>query len=111
MRVANLVDRAWPDQPPPPARPIVPHPAELAGRSSADKRAELARGLAARDLAAAVLTLPDSIAWLLNVRGSDIARTPVPLAFAILGADGARRRSSPTRPRSTRGHAPTSGRR
>jgi len=86
-RVANLVDRAWPDQPPPPARPIVPHPVEIAGRSSAEKRAELARGLAARDLAAAVLTLPDSIAWLLNVRGSDIARTPVPLAFAILGAD------------------------
>ena len=86
-RVANLVDRAWPDQPPPPARPIVPHPVELAGRTSAEKRAELARGLAARDLAAAVLTLPNSIAWLLNVRGSDIARTPVPLAFAILGAD------------------------
>ena len=46
VRVANLVDRAWPDQPPPPARPVVPHPDELAGRSSAEKRAELARGLA-----------------------------------------------------------------
>ncbi len=86
-RVANLVDRAWTDQPPPPARPVVPHPDELAGRSSAEKRAELARGLATKGLAAAVLTLPASIAWLLNVRGSDIARTPVPLAFAILGAD------------------------
>ena len=87
-RVANLVDRAWPDQPPPPARPIVAHPLELAGRSSAEKRAELARGLVERDLSAAVLTLPDSIAWLLNVRGADIARTPVPLAFAILDAGG-----------------------
>ena len=87
-RVANLVDRAWPDQPPPPAGPIVPHPVEIAGLTSAEKRAELARGLAGRDLAAAVLTLPDSIAWLLNVRGSDIARTPVPLGFAVLGADG-----------------------
>jgi Xaa-Pro aminopeptidase len=86
-RVANLVDRAWPEQPPPPARPIVPHLEALAGRSSAEKRAELARGLTARDLGAAVLTLPDSIAWLLNVRGADIARTPVPLAFAILAAD------------------------
>ena len=88
VRTANLVDRAWPDQPAPPAEPIVPHPGELAGRASADKRAEIARGLVARDLSAAVLTLPDSIAWLLNVRGSDIARTPVPLAFAILHADG-----------------------
>jgi Xaa-Pro aminopeptidase len=86
-RVANLVDRVWPDQPPPPTNPIVPHPAELAGRTSADKRAALARGLTERDLAAAVLTLPASIAWLLNVRGSDIANTPVPLAFAILHAD------------------------
>jgi Xaa-Pro aminopeptidase len=88
VSVANLVDRAWPDQPPPPANPIVPQPTERAGRDSAAKRAEIARGLVERDLAAAVLTLPDSIAWLLNVRGSDIARTPVPLAFAILDAGG-----------------------
>jgi Xaa-Pro aminopeptidase len=88
VRVGNLVDAAWPDQPPPPAQPIVVHPDERAGRSSAAKRAEIAEGLVKRDLAAAVLTLPDSIAWLLNVRGADIARTPVPLAFAILGADG-----------------------
>ncbi len=86
--VANLVDLVWNDQPAPPARPIVPYPAELAGRSSAEKRAELARGMIERDLAAAVLTLPNSIAWLLNLRGSDIARTPVALAFAILHADG-----------------------
>lgn len=88
VRVANLVDAAWADQPPAPAAPIVPYPDEYAGRSSAEKRAEIAAGLVARDLAAAVLTLPDSIAWLLNVRGADIARTPVPLAFAILHADG-----------------------
>ena len=88
VRVANLVDAAWPDQPPPPARPVVAHPIDYAGRASAEKRHEIARGLVTRDIAAAVLTLPDSIAWLLNVRGSDIARTPVPLAFAILAADG-----------------------
>jgi Xaa-Pro aminopeptidase len=88
VRVANLVDEVWHDQPPPPAEPIVPHAVELAGRDSADKRATLARGLVERDIAAAVLTLPDSITWLLNVRGSDIPRTPVPLAFGILHADG-----------------------
>lgn len=88
VRTANLIDRAWPDQPPPPARPILPYPQALAGRSAADKRAALAAGLATRGLAAAVLTLPDSIAWLLNIRGSDIARTPVALAFALLHDDG-----------------------
>ena len=85
--VANLVDAIWIDQPAAPARPVVTQPAELAGRSSADKREAIARDLVARDLAACVLTLPDSIAWLLNIRGGDIARTPVPLAFAILHAD------------------------
>lgn len=88
VRVPNLVDAVWSDQPPPPARPILPHPEALAGRSADDKRREIARDLTERDLAAMVLTLPDSIAWLLNIRGSDIARTPVALLFAILHADG-----------------------
>jgi Xaa-Pro aminopeptidase len=87
VAVENLVDRVWPDQPPPPAAPVAPHPDALAGRSAADKRGELARGLGEKGLAAAVLTLPDSIAWLLNIRGGDVARTPAPLAFAILNAD------------------------
>src|SRR6188768_2724988 len=56
VRVANLVDAAWPDQPHPPAAPIVPYPDDCAGRSSAEKRAEIARGLVARDLSSAVLT-------------------------------------------------------
>jgi Xaa-Pro aminopeptidase len=34
-----------------------------------------------------VLTQPDSIAWLLNVRGGDVARTPLPLSFAVLHVD------------------------
>ncbi|MBP7000395.1 aminopeptidase P family protein [Amaricoccus sp.] len=87
-RVANLVDAVWDDQPPPPAAPLAVQPDALAGRSAADKRAAIAADLAGRGLAAAVLTLPDSIAWLLNVRGADVARTPVPLAFAVLAADG-----------------------
>ena len=88
-RVGNLVDRVWEDQPPPPAAPIAVHPEALSGRSSADKRAELAAALAGKTLSAAVLTLPNSIAWLLNLRGADVARTPVALAFALLHADGA----------------------
>ncbi len=88
VRVENLVDRVWTDQPAAPAAAIVAYPDAFAGRTSADKRTAIATGLVERDLAAAVLTLPDSIAWLLNVRGADVARTPVALAFAILHADG-----------------------
>ncbi|ANB34092.1 Xaa-Pro aminopeptidase [Rhodovulum sulfidophilum] len=85
---ANLVDRIWADQPAPPQGPITPYPEELAGESHADKRARIGRLLADAGQSAAVLTLPDSIAWLLNVRGSDIPRNPVPHTFAILHDDG-----------------------
>jgi Xaa-Pro aminopeptidase len=80
----NLVDKIWPDQPAPPFGAIAPYPEALAGETHASKRARLAKGLRASGHSAAVITLPDSIAWLLNIRGSDIPRNPVPHAFAIL---------------------------
>ncbi|MDE2228975.1 MAG: aminopeptidase P family protein [Alphaproteobacteria bacterium] len=84
---ANPVDAVWRDRPAPPLAPMVPHPLEFAGKSSADKRRELAQKLAADKLDAAVLTAPDSIAWLLNIRGGDVAYSPLSLSFAILHAD------------------------
>jgi len=84
----NLVDAVWQDQPPAPAAKIVVHPIEFSGESSSDKRQKLAARLAKDGLEAAVITLPDSLAWLLNIRGGDIARTPVALAWGILAADG-----------------------
>jgi len=84
----NLIDRIWDDQPPPPRGKVVAYPLEHAGQSSADKRAELAEALREGKQAAAVITLPDSIAWVLNIRGSDIARVPVPHGFLILRDDG-----------------------
>lgn len=84
----NLVDRIWPNQPAPPCGQITPYPDAMAGEDHDTKRARLAEALRAAGHAAAVLTLPDSIAWLLNIRGADIARTPVPHAFAILHDDG-----------------------
>lgn len=83
----NMVDAVWHDRPSPPIGKIRPHPIKFAGKTSAAKRKELAEKLRDAGLAATVLSLPDSIAWLLNIRGSDIARTPVPLAFAILHDD------------------------
>ncbi|WP_322892880.1 MULTISPECIES: aminopeptidase P family protein [unclassified Yoonia] len=81
----NLVDRIWDDQPAAPDAPFAAHPVALAGEDHAAKCARLAKDLAAE---ACVLTLPDSIAWLLNIRGSDIARNPVPQAFAVLHKTG-----------------------
>jgi Xaa-Pro aminopeptidase len=85
---ANPLDRAWSDRPATPIAPVVPHPAEFAGRSFADKTAVVTQRLAAERVGAAVLSAPDSIAWLLNVRGGDVPRTPLPLSFAIVNASG-----------------------
>lgn len=80
----NLVDAIWDDQPPPPAGKITDYPAKFAGETSAAKRKQIAKNLQEAGHNATVLTLPDSIAWLLNIRGTDIERNPVPLVFAIL---------------------------
>ncbi|MCW1919790.1 aminopeptidase P family protein [Rhodobacter sp. KR11] len=86
--VANQVDAIWEGQPGPVVGRVFVHPLEFAGESAAAKRARLAAGL--RDLGQdhAVITLPDSICWLLNIRGADVPKNPVVQGFAILGADG-----------------------
>lgn len=84
----NLVDRIWADQPAPPMQPVQPHPLEFAGESAADKCARLAADLRETGHRSSVITLPDSIMWLLNIRGGDIARNPVAHGFAVLHDDG-----------------------
>ena len=83
--VTNLVDRIWTGRPDKSCGKIADHPIEFAGETSADKRQRIAADMGAD---ATVLTLPDSICWLLNIRGSDIERNPVVQAFAILHGDG-----------------------
>ncbi|QIE41760.1 aminopeptidase P family protein [Rhodobacteraceae bacterium SC52] len=83
----NLLDTIWSDRPAPPVAPARIHPNALAGQTAAEKRSELASKLKASRHDAAILTQPDSIAWLLNIRGDDIPRIPVVQAFAILHAN------------------------
>jgi len=85
---SNPVDAVWADQPAPSLAPAVPHADEHAGKSAHQKRADVAEWLAAKGLDAAVITALDSVAWLLNMRGADVDRTPVALSFVIAHADG-----------------------
>jgi Xaa-Pro aminopeptidase len=85
----NPLDRVWADQPAPSIAPVVPHPEQFAGESAQSKRTRLGRALRQEGLAAVVLTMPESIAWLLNIRGGDVPHTPLPLSFAVLRQDGA----------------------
>lgn len=84
---ANLVDAAWEDRPAPPHTPVKDHPLQFAGRPSDAKRKALAEDLRERRLSAFVLSTPDAIAWLLNVRGNDVPHTPLALSFAIVYDD------------------------
>lgn len=84
----NPLDAVWQDQPEPSDAVAIIQDDEHAGRSSAEKRAEIADWLKAEGHDAAVISALDSVAWLLNIRGSDIAHTPVALSYVIAHADG-----------------------
>ncbi|MGI9480045.1 MAG: M24 family metallopeptidase [Hyphomicrobiaceae bacterium] len=85
----NLIDQVWgDDRPPRPNKPVTVHPQARAGKSPADKIAQVQEILAEAGQDAVLLTMPDSICWLFNIRGSDIPHTPVVLAFAIIPRRG-----------------------
>jgi len=83
----NPVDAIWADQPPPPLQPALPHPLEFAGRAAAEKQAEVAAALREAGQNAAIVSDPASVAWLFNMRGSDVPFTPFALGFAIIHDD------------------------
>lgn len=87
LEADNLVHRIWPDRPAPPAAPARPYPTRLAGLSSADKRAAIARYLTAEGLDALFVPLCDNVAWLFNLRGNDIPRVPIFHSYAIVYRD------------------------
>ena len=83
----NLVDAIWPDRPAAPLAPIYPHEISCTGKESSEKRTTLAAELKKKNLASFIVSDPVSIAWLLNVRGGDVANTPLPFSRAILHDD------------------------
>jgi Xaa-Pro aminopeptidase len=85
----NLVDAVWQDQPPAPLGPAIPHDLAFAGEPAEEKRQRMGEATRQAGAEALVVTQPDSLAWLLNLRGRDVPRTPLPLGFAVLKGDGA----------------------
>ena len=84
----NLVDRIWSDRPQPPATQIEFLGHNRAGRTAADKLADLRATLTAAKADALVLTVPESINWLFNMRGRDVPNVPVVLCFALIPTEG-----------------------
>ena len=89
---ANPLDEAWgAARPAQPTAPVIPHALKHAGEESSAKRNRIGQVLAGKNADATVLTAPSSIAWLFNVRGGDVIRSPLPLGQAILNQDGTAR--------------------
>lgn len=84
---ANPIDRIWPDRPPPSTARLIVHEDRHAGRGATDKRQDMTDWLRAVKADAVILSALDSIAWTFNIRGRDVDRTPVALAYAIVHAD------------------------
>jgi Xaa-Pro aminopeptidase len=84
---ANPIDEIWLNQPAAPMAPALPHDLRFAGEDAAAKRERLAQTLVSDGQDAALLTDPASLAWLFNLRGADLAFTPIALGFAVLNAD------------------------
>jgi len=97
----NPIDAVWADQPDAPTAKARPHAMNLAGESAESKRTRIAEDVKAKGGDAAVITLADSIAWLLNIRGGDVPHTPFALSYVIQYGDGSadlfmdERKSSP----------------
>ena len=85
---SNMIDAIWSDQPDPPLGQIFVHGMEYAGETSAEKRNKIGLTLKQEEVDAVILTAPDSVDWLLNIRGGDVDIAPLALAFAILHQEG-----------------------
>lgn len=85
---SNPLDTAWTDRPPAPMAKINPQPIEYSGEEHASKRQRIGIAIERGGADAAVITAPPSIAWLFNVRGGDVSRSPLPLSAALIHKDG-----------------------
>src|SRR4051812_17987529 len=84
----NPVDAIWPDRPKPPGGPVVLHDLRFAGEATGSKLDKIRTEIGTLRADALVISDPHAVAWTFNIRGSDVAHTPLPLAFAIVPKAG-----------------------
>ena len=86
----NPIDATRRNRPAPPNGAIVPHDLKFAGEPVAQKLDRIRAEIRKLNADALVVSDPHAVAWTFNIRGADVAHTPLPLAFAIVLADSAR---------------------
>lgn len=83
----RAAEAIWTDRPPRPMSPAFVHDEALAGEDVESKMARVLDAVDAADADGLLIAALDEIAWLLNLRGSDVDYTPVVIAFAYVSAD------------------------
>ncbi len=111
--VGNLIDTIWADRPDPPVAQATAWPQAYAGRTAEEKLGQIAEVLGQAGDDAALITQPDSLCWLLNLRGGDVSHTPLLQAMGIMRRDGrldlfvaAEKLASVTLPQAVTAHPP-----
>jgi Xaa-Pro aminopeptidase len=84
----NPIDAIWHDRPQPPRGPVVLHDLRFAGETAEAKLEKIRAEIGKLRADALVVSDPHAVAWTFNIRGSDVAHTPLPLAFAIVPKEG-----------------------
>ena len=83
----RAAEAIWTDRPARPMNPAFVHDEALAGEDVDSKISRVVDALDAADADGLLITALDEIAWLLNLRGSDVDYTPVVIAFAYVSED------------------------
>jgi Xaa-Pro aminopeptidase len=84
----NPLDAVWRERPAPPLTPVVLHDLKYAGEDANKKISRIREALAKEKIGVAVLSDPASVAWTFNIRGNDVAHTPLPLSWSLLPREG-----------------------
>ena len=85
---SNPVDAIWQDRPQPPLAPVAVHGLQHAGVTEAEKLTQIRSEIGKLGVDALVLSDSHAVAWTFNIRGADVAHTPLPLSYALVPKDG-----------------------
>lgn len=85
---SNPVDAIWQDRPQPPLAPVAVHGLQHAGVTEAEKVTQIRSEIGKLGVDALVLSDSHAVAWTFNIRGADVAHTPLPLSYALVPKDG-----------------------
>jgi len=85
---SNPVDAIWTERPPPPLAPVAIHGPQFSGETEADKLNRIRSEIDKLGVDALVFSDSHAVAWTFNIRGADVAHTPLPLSYALVPKDG-----------------------